>query len=449
MSERILFTLQQLKSGVITPEQLGPQKRFKLSQGLVEFPRELFNLALDIEILDLGGNQLSELPDDFHRFKNLKILFLTDNLFDRIPCVLAQCNKLEMIAFKSNQVKTVSEGCLPLSTNWLILTNNQIEALPDSIGQLKNLRKLALAGNRLTSLPDSMANCKALELVRLSANRLAGVPDWLLSLPKLAWLGFSGNPVCEVPNAVQPSIPQVSLDSIVLNHQIGEGASGIIHHADWLDSVDDAEQSIAVKIFKGAVTSDGYPQDEIQCCLKTVEHPNLIRVLSHIHDGDKLGLVMELISSKFKNLGLPPSFKTCTRDTFEPEMVLASVDALKMTHQLADTLLHMHQQAVSHGDVYAHNTMYDTQNSILFGDFGAATNLDALNFDQRMKIQLIEARALGCFLDDLLALVEDRGALYDALFQISLSAMNESFSKRSNMISIVEGLHKLKQEYAC
>lgn len=438
----ILFTLQQLQSGLITPESLGPQKRFKLAQGLTEFPRELFDLAEHIELLDLGGNQLSDLPEDFHRFKHLKILFLTDNAFEHIPKVLAQCEKLEMIAFKSNRVKTVAEDCLPLSTNWLILTNNQVEVLPNSIGQLKKLRKLALAGNRLTSLPQSMANCEALELVRLSANQLTAIPDWLLSLPKLAWLGFSGNPVCNTPNNIEASIPQVALDSVVLNHQIGEGASGIIHHAKWKSSADH-QQSIAVKIFKGAVTSDGYPQDEIQCCLKTGEHPNLIRVLSHINDSDKLGLVMELISPDYKNLGLPPSLKSCTRDTFEPETVLTSTDVLTITHQMAHTLSHMHQKGVSHGDIYAHNTMYDSDNNILFGDFGAATNLDGLCVEQRTKMQLIEVRAFGCFMDDLLSLVEKKDGVFVALSQLSGRAMDEELSSRADFMQLLDELNKL------
>ena len=111
------------------------------------------------------------------------------------PKCLGQCTTLEMIACESKKVKTREEGCMPLTTNWLILTKNQIETLLSSIGQLTKLRKLALAGNHLTTLPESMANCIELELVRLSANQLTIIPKWLLHLPKLAWLGFSGNTV--------------------------------------------------------------------------------------------------------------------------------------------------------------------------------------------------------------------------------------------------------------
>jgi hypothetical protein len=442
-----LITLQQLKIGVITPDTLGLDKRIKLAEGLTEFPRELFRLADHIEILDLGGNQLSALPDDFHRFKNLKILFLTDNHFEHIPVVLSQCKKLEMVAFKSNKLKTLEENCLPNNIHWLILTNNQIKHLPTSMGKLTKLRKLALAGNQITSLPDSMSACTQLELVRLSANQLTVIPDWLLGLPKLSWLAFSGNPALEVVNTVKAQIPQIPLNSLKLNHQIGEGASGVIYHADWTkrDEQTTDRSSIAVKLFKGAVTSDGYPQDEIQCCLNVGEHPNLIKVLSHIDDANELGLVMELISSEFKNLGLPPSLATCTRDTFVENLVLSSTDVLSIVAQMADTLKHMHDQKVSHGDIYAHNTMIDSESKILFGDFGAATNLETLNPDQKQKMQRIEVRAFGCFMDDLLALVVIKDQLYDILVRISKLTMNDDILQRPNFAEICTQIESLKQ----
>jgi Leucine-rich repeat (LRR) protein len=156
-----LNILDKLKANKV-PEGFAESKRIQIAQRLTEFPRELFSIADQLEILDLGGNQLSDLPDDFDRFKNLRILFLTDNKFEHIPTVLAKCENLEIIAFKSNRVKIIEEDCLPLSTRWLILTNNQIKSLPNSMGQLTRLKKLALAGNRLLSLPSSMASCKEL-----------------------------------------------------------------------------------------------------------------------------------------------------------------------------------------------------------------------------------------------------------------------------------------------
>ena len=39
---------------------------------------------------------------------------------------------------------------------WLILTDNQLTALPRSVGQCTNLRKCMLTNNQLAALPDEM-----------------------------------------------------------------------------------------------------------------------------------------------------------------------------------------------------------------------------------------------------------------------------------------------------
>ena len=118
-----MHTLQALKAGKITLQDLGPEKRLKISEGLTEFPREFFQFADEVEILDLSGNQFSDLPNDFARFKKLKILFLSENRFTHVPAVIGKCENLEMIGFKSNQIKEVAENALPLKTRWLILTD--------------------------------------------------------------------------------------------------------------------------------------------------------------------------------------------------------------------------------------------------------------------------------------------------------------------------------------
>ena len=64
---------------------------------------------------------------------------------------------------------------------------------------------------------------------------------------------------------------------------------------------------------------------------------------------------------------------------------------------------HLHSHQVCHGDLYAHNTLFDAQANIIFGDFGAATMYHMLNARQQAQIKKIEGRALGYFIDDLLS----------------------------------------------
>jgi len=184
-----MFSLSDLKFGVLHGE-----KRVNISCALTEFPVELFELADTLEVLDLSGNQLNRLPDDFSRFTHLRILFLSDNNFEVFPAVLSECPQLNMVGFKANRIKEIPEFALPEKLRWLILTDNRLEKLPASIGKLHLLQKLMLAGNRLTTLPSEMQQCRNLELLRISANRIEVLPEWLVNLPRLSWLAFAGNP---------------------------------------------------------------------------------------------------------------------------------------------------------------------------------------------------------------------------------------------------------------
>ncbi|MCG9542918.1 leucine-rich repeat-containing serine/threonine-protein kinase [Vibrio sp. Isolate33] len=391
-----MHTLEQLKSG-----QLKGIKRLKLSEGLTEFPLEILELVDSLEILDLSGNQLSELPHELTQLTNLRIIFASNNLFTHLPDVLGSLPKLEMVGFKTNQIKTVSEESLPAQLRWLILTDNAIEVLPNSLGERPRLQKLALAGNQLRALPESMENLSSLELVRLSANQLTEFPEFLIMLPKLAWLAFAGNPFCKHPSTLD-SVPAVSSQSYSLNQVLGQGASGVISHANWLNSDFDFPQEVAVKVFKGEVTSDGYPHDELEACLQAGHHSNLVKSIAQVDEQDYLALVMELIPSSYYNLGLPPTLETCTRDTFPEGFELPITQIDNIVTQMIDVFNHLHDNKVCHGDLYAHNTLVNEQGQMIFGDFGAATIYGYLTEEQQQGIRRIEARALKYFIDDLL-----------------------------------------------
>ena len=427
-------SLEDLKSGKLTGT-----KRLKLACGLNDFPEEIFSLAGTLEILDLSDNNLSELPDSLVQLKNLKVIFFAKNRFTTFPKVLKECPSLSMIGFKSNQLAVVPEDAFPPLLRWLILTDNKIKKLPKSIGDCPLLQKCALAGNLLEELPDEMQNCRNLELLRISANQLKVIPDWLFALPKLSWLAFGGNPAVENLQ-LSAEIDSFHWDEFSLEELLGEGASGHISKAKWQGK----EKAVALKVFKGDVTSDGLPEVEMDLSIAAGFHENLIQVLGKIeaHPEDKPGLIMNLISPNYINLGNPPSLETCTRDTFTEEHVFTEGELLKLAKSIASVCTQLHSKGIKHGDLYAHNILVNEEAHFILGDFGAASYYD-LNSAVADNIERIEVRAFACLIEDILGLVPS--GVMDLLRKIKwqelIAACSlEDVSERPNFAAISEKL---------
>lgn len=415
----------------------------KIAQGLTEFPCELYAHAQSLETLDLSDNNLSMLPADFHRFVNLKRLFLTNNCFREIPAVLAQCQHLTMVSFKGNGLQQFGEGVLPDGLKWLILTDNQLSALPADMGRYRQLQKCALAGNQLQQLPDSMQHCRELGLLRLSLNRFTAFPNWLFQLPKLAWLALGANPA--TPVALTSDVPQLALDDFRLHETLGVGASGVIYRATPTTALVPVSQC-AVKMFKGWLTSDGCPKDEMANALHAGTHANLIPIYAQLHGGDLPGLAMALIPPSFVSLGRPPSFATITRDTYTDTYAQQAGLSVEQVHQLARQVAavvhHLHQLQLVHGDLYAHNMLINSAGQLYLGDFGAATSLWALPAAQQHGMKQQEIRAFGYWLDDMLTLCRTPlpSVLYQRLTQLVAACWQDDVGARPDSAALINWL---------
>lgn len=386
--------LEQLNTG-----QLTGVNRLALNAGLDHIPPALYSLADTLETLDLSGNELAALPADFARLRKLKILFLSQNAFTRFPEVLAQLPELTMVGFKNNEIEHLPENVLPEKIRWLILTDNNLKSLPENIGQYAQLQKLMLAGNQLTSLPESLSKCHNLELIRLSANQLSQLPSWLFELPKLAWLACAGNPFFGPNDVAHQALDEYAWEDLELDEMLGEGASGEIFKA-----AHPVKTEVAVKLFKGEVTSDGYPADEMRATIAAGRHPNLITLHGNIksHPEEKSGLVLSLISPDYRNLGNPPDFDSCTRDTYAEDTQFTFDQVLRIAKGIASTCEHLHARGVMHGDLYAHNILINEQGDPLLSDFGAASRYEHSQFKDASAFEHLEVRAYGCLLQDLL-----------------------------------------------
>lgn len=381
-----MMTLADLRSG-----KYDGIRHLALRESLVEFPEEILSQAGTLEVLDLSGNRLRSLPDSFARLSKLRIAFFSANDFEELPEVLGRCPNLEMVGFKSNSITAIAEAALPARLRWLILTDNRLHSLPASLGKRPRLQKLMLAGNRLESLPD-LSRCEKLELVRLSANRLPALPDALLELPRLAWLAFSGNPFCQ-PRHVDART--ISWQDLSMEEEIGQGASGVVFRA--ILRTPPQEREVALKVFKGGVTSDGRTSDEEDATLAAGTHPHLVPVLGSLvhHPQGVGGLVLELIGPEYHSLANAPSFESCTRDVYPYGGCPVPEHSKAILEGMTSLLSHLHGRGICHGDFYAHNILVDDRGHALLGDFGAAGFLSDLPHQQAMRVIDCEQRALA------------------------------------------------------
>jgi hypothetical protein len=386
---------------------------------LDDFPREIFDLADTLTMLDLSGNRLRALPDDLPRLHRLRTLFCSANRFETLPASLGACPELDLVGFKANAIAHVPAAALSDRLRWLILSDNQVEAMPETLGACRRLRKLALAGNRLSALPAGIGGCESLELVRLSANRFAtpadALPASLLALPRLAWLAFAGNPfnAAQEARALEATpIAHIAWHELRLGELLGQGASGHIHAARWRPATG-GDRPVAVKLFKGAVTSDGLPGSEMAACIAADVHPHVIGVEGRIegHPQGVQGLVMGLIPPRYRSLAGPPSLASCTRDVYAPGLRLPAAHACAIARGTRDALAHLHARGLMHGDFYAHNILVDDDAHALLGDFGAASFLPGHDAARAEALRRIDRRALGVLVDELAQRCDSPGEL--------------------------------------
>ena len=393
-------TLTELRRGGLA----GARRLDLAGAGITELPPEVFATADTLEILDVGRNELVNLPHDFGRLHRLRVLFCSGTPFRVLPEVLGACASLTQIGFRGCGIETVPAAALPPKLRWLTLTDNRISCLPASLGERPALQKLMLSSNLLTVLPDTLADHPSLELLRLSANRFEALPALLVTLRRLAWLAFGANPgegdAARV--AAEPTVPRTAL---TLGPLLGEGASGRVYAARW------GERHVALKQFRGAVTSDGLPAHEMAAALAVGAHPNLVGGLARVEaaaDGAP-GLLLPRIPPGWRELAGPPSLESCTRDVYDPAFALAPATALRIARDIAAAGAHIAGHELLHGDLYAHNIHWDgTEGAAVLGAFGAAWRRPAGAVGTFLAG--CDVRAWGILAGELLDCVGDGGA---------------------------------------
>ncbi|HTI03246.1 MAG TPA: leucine-rich repeat-containing protein kinase family protein [Acidisoma sp.] len=399
--------------------------------GLTEFPREIFGLAETLEVLDLYGNPLTDLPQDMGRLRRLRVLFCSHTRISRLPPALGDCPALSQIGIRGTGLAEIPGESLPASLRWLTVTDNALTGLPDALGQRPRLQKLLLSGNRIAQLPATLAQADNLELLRLSANQLDALPDWLAALPRLAWPAWAGNPF-DHPRPIDA--PLISWARLAGDRPLGEGASGLVRAMHLTPE----DRPVAVKLFKGRMTSDGLPEREMAATLAAGRHPFLLHALGRIADHPEAveGLVLPLLPEGTRALAGPPSLESCSRDVYDQDQHFSAASLRAIAAGIASALAHLHARGLIHGDLYAHNILWDGRTGpVMLSDFGGACFIPP--GENAGLLQRLEVRAYGILLRELLDRCAESLPALDAL---ASSCMQPEVGARPAMAEVARSL---------
>lgn len=94
----------------------------------------------------------------------------------------------------------------------LMINNNPVEIVPDSIDQLVALQSLSIKYSELTAIPDAIGNMTSINYLELSYNKLTSLPATIADMHNLSGLYIDGNPITALPvfSGSYPNLTELS-----------------------------------------------------------------------------------------------------------------------------------------------------------------------------------------------------------------------------------------------
>ncbi|KAJ1821286.1 cysteinyl-tRNA synthetase, partial [Coemansia sp. RSA 2598] len=169
-------------------------------------PVFLYAHANKIVSLNMSKNPGLNFPADFVQLcGNLRELRLSTCQFSRFPNSIQYCQHLSFLDLSGNDIKRMRHApfsrLVQLTT--LMLRNNRLVELPESLAQLSSLRVLNVSNNNLPVFPKVVTRIKSLEELDISLNRIPAIPDEISLLVNLVKLNIMGNSLAgNLPNGL-------------------------------------------------------------------------------------------------------------------------------------------------------------------------------------------------------------------------------------------------------
>jgi len=155
----------------------------------------LDEFANDTDRIEVYSNpEIKELPARIADFKKLTRLAVRTRLSSIAP-ELVRCTHLESLDLSANELEALPEdigqlqALQALNVEW----NRMLAKLPNSLCALRKLRELSLGHTQITELPANFGNLVELHYLSLhGCHKLLELPESFFALPKLDSLYLHG-----------------------------------------------------------------------------------------------------------------------------------------------------------------------------------------------------------------------------------------------------------------
>jgi Leucine-rich repeat (LRR) protein len=138
--------------------------------------------------------KIAEMGEHTGRLTALKELVLQDNILQYLPDSICKLRSLTYLNVNNNHLEYLPEHIGKLTTLIeLHMSANQLTYLPDSIGGLTNLTTMVAGQNLLQTLPETMHELKACRRLIFNQNELTHLPESFAKIPNLQELRLGYN----------------------------------------------------------------------------------------------------------------------------------------------------------------------------------------------------------------------------------------------------------------
>ncbi|KAF1548008.1 Erbin, partial [Eudyptes schlegeli] len=170
---------------------------------LIPFLCRTMSRLTQLERLDLGSNEFTEVPEVLEQLSGLKEFWMDGNRLTLIPGFIGTLKQLTYLDVSKNNIEVVEEGisgCESLQD--LLLSSNSLQQLPESIGSLKKVTTLKIDENQLIYLPDSIGGLLSVEELDCSFNEIETLPSSVGQLSNIRTFAADHNFLTQLPSEI-------------------------------------------------------------------------------------------------------------------------------------------------------------------------------------------------------------------------------------------------------